>query len=1483
MRAQQRTSAAGSSRSQASGWLLRLTLMASLLASLAQFWLVPPSALAAPIELTPISHDFGSVQVGAQSATQTFTLSNNNPSQLTVGTVTITGGNSGDFAKVLDSCTNRTIPIEGSCTFTLRFQPTATGPRSSTVSLETTADTYTATLTGTGTVAASLTVTPDAISFGSQETGTTSAAQLVTVRNNGGAAIQISGTSIAGANFATSGDQCSGTTLQPTEECTVGVTFSPTATGPASGTLTIASDAPEGPREVALSGTGSDPPVGAIAVTPGSHSFSGRAIGTTSGAQSFTVAHTGGGPVALGAITIADDGLMRGMSVTPGSIDFGAQATGVPSAPRAISITNAESAALLLGAITLGGANAGEYMLVGDACGGATLLPGQGCSVGVVYLPTGAGASAATVTIPYNAAGGSYVVGLAGNGGAAVDGGIVTPEAVAEFALVDNTCLAARLEAGETCTFGVTFAPATEDERAATLSIASDAGNGPHSVALDGTGQVGATPLLLFTPLLLDFGDRPIGGSAAPRSVTVTNTGGAELAITGVSLGGAAASGFTIAAGDDECSGVTLAVGQSCVVLVGFSPATTGRYNATLVFTDDAPGGQRVVALTGNAVTPPAPVAWLSTGEVSFGSHVVGTTSAAQTITVRNDGDAALAIAAVAIGGVSGGQFALGSNHCAGATLAPDATCTFDVSFAPTNTGPSGATVSVTSNASSSPDTIALSGTGLPPPAPAVALSTTGLDFGNQQIGTTSGARPVTLTNIGTAPLAIAAITASGDFAQTHDCPASLAAEASCTISVTFTPTATGEREGALSIASDAASSPDRVALDGAGTAPPVPVVALSTTSLDFGAQQTGTSSAPQSITITNSGDGTLNLGTLSLGGAADQFAIVANGCLGASLGHDESCSFGVTFTPTGNGHQSATVSIPSNAASSPESVALDGTGTEPSFSVAPDVLDFGSHPVGVTSAQQSVTVTNTGNGPVAPGAGLVSGPGFAVVADACASVTLAPQETCAITLTFTPTAIGPASGALMVGSQAVTLDGSGTNAPIATTLGVPDVGGSYGGTVTLRATLRNSGNSAPLPGKLIAFTVGGAAVGTATTDSSGTATLPDVALGARGAGSYASAVGASFAGDGGALPSSGTALLTVARAPLTVVADNQRRDYGFANPALSVSYLGFVNADTSAVLTGRPTLSTTATAASAVGTYPIVVARNTLNSPNYDFAFASGTLTVAPTVLTIAAVDKTRVYGAANPALTVRYSGFRQGDTATDLVGAPSLTTQATPASPAGIYSITVGRGTLASSNYSFVLVNGTLTVTPANVALSAVSGAATYGGTATLTATLRQTNGAAAPIAGATITFTLGGTAVGSAMTDAGGVATLTNVALGGRGAGTYNNLVRASFAGNSNQAGDTTPGVLRVAKATLVLRAVDQTRRVGVDNPPCQVQLAPGSSFVNGDTFASLNLSDLACSYGGANRRSPAGTYTLTPRGVRSDNYAISYQSGTLTIVP
>ena len=187
-----------------------------------------------------------------------------------------------------------------------------------------------------------------------------------------------------------------------------------------------------------------------------------------------------------------------------------------------------------------------------------------------------------------------------------------------------------------------------------------------------------------------------------------------------------------------------------------------------------------------------------------------------------------------------------------------------------------------------------------------------------------------------------------------------------------------------------------------------------------------------------------------------------------------------------------------------------------------------------------------------------------------------------------------------------------------ATNLAVQPATATYGGSTSLSATL-TSGTTA-LSGRTISFSLGGASVGTADTNASGVATLTDVSIGTRSAGTYSGAVTASFAEDTTYALSNGFNSLTVTKAPLSVTADNKSRAYGEANPAFTATYSGFVNSQTltTSGVTGSPSLTTTATATSAVGPYPITAALGTLASGNYSFSFINGTLTVGKASQTI-------------------------------------------------------------------------------------------------------------------------------------------------------------------------------------------------------------------------------------------------------------------------
>jgi len=204
--------------------------------------------------------------------------------------------------------------------------------------------------------------------------------------------------------------------------------------------------------------------------------------------------------------------------------------------------------------------------------------------------------------------------------------------------------------------------------------------------------------------------------------------------------------------------------------------------------------------------------------------------------------------------------------------------------------------------------------------------SATKLAFTVQMIGHTGPPKKITLTNSGSYTLTINQIsltgTNAGDFAQSNTCGSALAAGASCTISVTFTPLDKNQRVAMLEISDSDPASPQAVSLSGIGTA-----VSLSAKKLSFGNQPVGTTSTPQNVTLTNVGNTQLNFFGLTIVGKSRMDFSQTNNC-GASIAAHTSCTITVTFTPTVAGTRGATVRITDDGGGSPQKVPLTGTGT---------------------------------------------------------------------------------------------------------------------------------------------------------------------------------------------------------------------------------------------------------------------------------------------------------------------------------------------------------------------------------------------------------------------------------------------------------------------------------------------------------------------------------------------------------------------------
>jgi len=321
------------------------------------------------------------------------------------------------------------------------------------------------------------------------------------------------------------------------------------------------------------------------------------------------------------------------------------------------------------------------------------------------------------------------------------------------------------------------------------------------------------------------------------------------------------------------------------------------------------------------------------------------------------------------------------------------------------------------------------------------------------------------------------------------------------------------------------------------------------------------------------------------------------------------------------------------------------------------------------------------------------------------------------------------------------------------------------------------------------------------------------------------------------------TQTFTVTPATLMVTASNTTKVYGSANPGLYYTYSGFVNGDDSTSVTTKPKISTTATASSNAGTYPITVS-GAAAAANYTITYVNGTLTVTPAALTIAADNKTKIQGSPNPQLTVTYTGFVNGDTNENLTSPPVVSTVATTNSEVGTYAIAVSGA--VDVNYTITYVAGTLTVTP-QLVFNPIP-AKTYGDPV-------FNPGAT----GTNVTYSSGNTSVAT-ITDGGGIQIT--------GAGTT--TITASSGESS------VPQTLTVNPAPLTISADDQTRPYNTANPTLTVTY---SGFVYSDNAASLNTPPTASTT--ATTTSDVGDYPITVTGAADPNYAITYKPGTIKI--
>jgi hypothetical protein len=903
----------------------------------------------AAIAVSPASITFPDQTVGVGSSPLNVTVSNTGGASAQITGLTFTGANSGDFTTT--SVAPITVAAGGTATLPVKFTPGAAGSRSATLTVfdNTGGSAHTVALSGKGVQVLGIIVNPTSIDFQNQTVNTASAPVTVTIQNTSANPINATSFVLAGLNASdfTVAAVKTPWPIAANGTFTFNVLFTPKDLGTRTGTIIINDD---------------------------------------SGGPAHTISLTGVG--ATGVPTIG---------LNPNSLAFANQGVGTASAPSTITITNTGTTALLIKGIAFGGSNPGDFVFP------ANFTP-----------PTPAN----PITVAVN---------------------------------------------GST-TISVIFQPTASGTRTATLALTDNTNNSPHSVGLTGNGSA---PAIALAPSPLSFADQNVGSASAPSTIAVTNTGNGVLMITGLAFAGTNPGDFAFPASftvPTPAAPISVAAnGGTTNIPVIFGPLAASQRSASLIVVDNAAGSPHSVALSGKGL--PSTIT-LSPSSLDFGTQLKGVASTPLAATVTNTGTADIQITGLSLTGANASDFAAQESGTIN-VAANGGTVTLYLVFTPSATGTRSATLVITDTAAGSPHSLQLTGAGI---APQFTISPTSVAFADQTVPSTSSPVTLLVRNIGSAPLHITSVTFAGtnpgDFQTSTPGPFTVDSNnGTATLSVTFKPTAIGNRSATLVINDDASGSLHTIPLTGKGVG--LPIFSITPTSLNFGSVPANKTSTPQTLRITNTGSADLTIDFVSRSGAnPSEFQYTVLGTLGSSdfpetLGPGASVDVNVFFTPTdGGGTRSALFIFHDNAADSPQTVAVTGTSipSPPSLSISPAGLTFGTQQLNTTSGPLALMLQNTGGATLNITNIAFTGPnGSEFAAAPLAPISIAGGGTASISVTFTPGGTGTRSATLNLsdnsggGPHTDTVAVSGTGANSVGTISLPAL--SLGGNLETLAT----------------------------------------------------------------------------------------------------------------------------------------------------------------------------------------------------------------------------------------------------------------------------------------------------------------------------------------------------------------------------------------------------------------------------------------------
>jgi sugar lactone lactonase YvrE len=422
----------------------------------------------------------------------------------------------------------------------------------------------------------------------------------------------------------------------------------------------------------------------------------------------------------------------------------------------------------------------------------------------------------------------------------------------------------------------------------------------------------------------------------------------------------------------------------------------------------------------------------------TFGNVMVGATSPPQTATLSNVGNSGGNDAGLTFISLPGDGYYhqdAGTTTCNVATtsMAPGGSCTLGMTFTPIAIQPFPDRLSLSTNVSAQNSGytqfyVPFSGTGVAP-QPTAMLTPSSLSFGSVMMGS-SPSKVVTLTNSGVGLLHLSSVALSGDanFSQTSTCGATLAANTSCMVTVTYAPTLAGNNSATLTFSDDSSTGVTQtVALTGFAA---VVSATLTPGIYDFGDVYV-TLGGTEAFILTNTGTGALNISSVQLAASVAFIYTYTNSC-GTSLAAGASCTLSVSFLPTTTGARSATLTIQDDAGT--QTSTITGTGVSP-VAIVPRNYDFGSVPVGVSASQVFILSNNSGVAYTNIAMQLGSAAGNDYTDTTTCGTTLAANSSCSITVTYTPSKVGATTASITVqdaaGFQSASITGTGKNSTV--------------------------------------------------------------------------------------------------------------------------------------------------------------------------------------------------------------------------------------------------------------------------------------------------------------------------------------------------------------------------------------------------------------------------------------------------------------------